>query len=505
MNSANSKTTSALSGKNSAPTQKRAGRATKAGKGTPAKHEPGEAVPPSPPAPPADTVSGFDPAAVAETHGIGWLGDKDKFSYLNAGEFVEVTERRLMKLLRGKVRAKPQEGEMESEADQLANHCVLQRQVDYVLGFLAGYRAGFHDFQGTRLLVRRSPRFIEPVKGECPFLLRYLQTQLPPDEAGVPQWFIFLAWLKRCVEDVRAGQPRQKQILILAGAKDSGKGRTQEQIITDCLCGRMADPIEYLTGETGFNADMFGASHLMSGDPAVSVKKDERQRFKQKLKQLAVSQWHRYHPKGKDAVLLAPVWATSISINLSPDDLALLPAPTADFADKVIMLKTATAEGLPGPDEAEQEKFRATIRREIPALLFFLLNEFDPLLPHDLRDRRYGVRSYENPAIRAAMQEERSEVQLLAMLDVAQPWLKSDKGFWVGKWTKLQAVLENDSETADELSRWVKHHNFTRNLGRLAEEEKDRVSYARHGNGGVWKIFPPKSPPAPDHPAADDV
>ncbi len=484
-----------VSAEKSPPPRKRAGRVSKTRQGIPAKHDPGPPLTSAENTPPQIMETGFDPAVFANEHGLGWLTEKDKFVIRDPkGEFVELSDRKFRKVLGGELRMKAQEGEVECDYDRLIKFLILHRQVDHVLSFLAGHRAGFYDFQGTRTLVKKAPQIIEQAEGDFGYLQRFIVSLLPVAEDGVPQWMLFCAWLKRGIEDVRAGRTRQSQILILAGARDTGKNRLQEQVITDCLDGRWSDPIDYLTGETGFNADMAGAAHLMSSDPASSLKKDERIKFKQRLKQMAVQSWHRIHPKGVSAVLLPPVWRVSISINTGPDDLALVPPATPDFADKAMILQTAKAEGLPGPDIEAQAEFRALIRRELPAFIHFLLHDFDALLPNHLRDSRYGVRSYEHPGVRASMQEERPEIQLLQMLDEAMPWLKGgDKGCWKGKWTALQALLEDDSETSGEMERWIKHNSLTRNLSRLAEEQPKRVSYARHGKkGGLWKIFPPQ-------------
>jgi hypothetical protein len=163
------------------------------------------------------------------------------------------------------------------------------------------------------------------------------------------------------------------------------------------------------------------------------------------------------------------------------------------------MTLTSKSEGLPGPAEDEKEQFRHTILAELPAFIHFLLHDFEALPPH-LSDDRFGVRSYEHPGIRACLQEQRPEVQLLQMLDDAMPWLKSDKDHWIGKWSALQELLENDSETSTSMERWLKHNPLIQNLSRLADEEPERIAYVRHGKkGGLWKVFPP-----PDEKSADD-
>ena len=480
----------------SPPARKRAGRVTKAGKGTPAKYEPGEAVPPSPPASPAGTVSGFDPAAVAEAHGLYRHNRKDGAYYLRApdGEFIALCWREVKQLLRGAVRQKPQEGEIDSESDRLQKHVLFHRRVDCVLDGLAGHRPGRYTFEGISFLVTKAPRLIEPAEGHFPLIEKFIAELLPDTGDGVLQWLLFCGWLKTAVEAVRAGAQRAGQLLILCGKADDGKSRLQHFLITPALGGRHAPPGKYLLGDTQFNSEMFAAEHLLMEDPASGLKKEDRQKFKQNLKGVAVNDSAPYHEKGRPAITLAPVWRLSLSLNDGPDDLAILPPPSVDFGEKTIMLRTSRPSCLPGASEEERKQFRDTIRAELPAFLFFLLNGLDCLLTPALRGSRFFVRSYENPTIREAMEEETPHFQLLEMLDAAQPWLKSEKGFWIGKASALRAVLEDDGDTSDDFGRWQKHNNLVRCLGRLRQDRPGRVSYVHHGDGGKWKVWPPEKP-----------
>lgn len=471
---------------------------SKSGKQSPAKLEPGKPAEPATRELTVLRLPDFDPAPVAEVLCIYRHNKKDGAYFIRAkdGEYLALSWREVLKLTRGMFRTKPQDGELFSEADVLQAHIIEHRRVDFVLDGLAGHQPGCHQFQGTRVLATKAPTIIEPLEGDFSTIQQFIHSLLPRAEDGVEQWILFCAWLKRAIEAVRAGKPSQGQILILAGSRGDGKSRLQEFIITPGLGGRSADPIAHLTNETQFNSECFGAEHLLSGDPASSMKKDDRAKFKQRLKQISVGDWQRYHEKGRPAVMLPPVWRLSISINLSPDDLALLPAGTSDFSEKVIMLQTAPASNLPGPSEEERAAFREAIARELPAFIDFLLHRFDCLIPVELRDNRFGVRSYEHPAIRAALHEERPEIQLLEFLDIAKPWCQSDKGHWCGKWHALQAILQDDPEISDEFARWLKHNPLIRNLSRLADETKPpvagRVGHGRSGKiGGVWKIYPP--------------
>jgi hypothetical protein len=107
-------------------------------------------------------------------------------------------------------------------------------------------------------------------------------------------------------------------------------------------------------------------------DTPASMKRDERNQFKQKLKGVAVNDSVKFHAKNRSAATLHPVWRLSMSLNKTPDDLAILPPPTSDWTEKSIMLATSRPAFLPSSDE-ERAEWRAAFKREMPAFLYYLL------------------------------------------------------------------------------------------------------------------------------------
>jgi hypothetical protein len=325
-------------------------------------------------------------------------------------------------------------------------------------------------------------------------ILALIRGLLPPDENGVDQAEIFLAWLQMAVRAVR-GEPRSGQLLLLVGKKGDGKSRLQHFVITPLLGGRSADPMPYLLGESQFNSEFFETEHLTSEDPAASIKRDARNQFKQKLKGVAVNDTARYHAKNRPAVTLRPVWRMSISLNDTPDDLAILPPPSSDWTEKTIMLSTKRPAFLPGASEAERREWREKLAEEMPAFLHYLLHVHETA--EEYRGPRFGVVSYEAPSIRAHLEEGAPWAQLLAEIDDWAPWIGQPGGYHKAKLHELEASLTSTSrDTWQGMERLLKRHSLAYLLRQIQAEQPERVSKSRtgtKGGGRYWLLWSPQA------------
>ena len=162
----------------------------------------------------------------------------------------------------------PEEGGL-SPADTVTIQVQDHRDVCYAAP-LAGRMAGFCEEGGHRFLVTDSPRFIPAVKGEWPTLRELLNNLFTKGEEGdKSQLDTVYTWLKGSIEALRAGRTKEAQCLAMAGPPQSGKSLFQK-IITRLLGGRAAKPYLFLSGKTPFNAELFGAEHLMLEDEHMS-------------------------------------------------------------------------------------------------------------------------------------------------------------------------------------------------------------------------------------------
>lgn len=443
-------------------------------------------------------VPAFDAAAVCDERGIYRQNKKDGAYFLRAadGEFVALAfaELKLFVRFAVKFKADVEAGEMESQIDILRRHIIGARRVDYVLEGYAGHAAGVYDCAGVRVLAVKGPRHLEPCAGDFSTITVFIRGLLPPDADGVDQAEVFLGWLQMAVRSVRGVARRSGQMLLLVGKKNDGKSRLQHFIITPLLGGRSADPADWLLGQSAFNSECFGSEHLLMEDTPASLKRDERNQFKQRLKGVAVNDTHRYHEKGRPAATLRPEWRLTMSLNDGPNDLALVPEPAQDWTEKAIMLYTARPEFLPATD-AERDEWRGALAREMPAFLHYLLHVHE--IQPEYWGGRFGVMSYENPAIRRHLEDAAPWAEVLAVIDELQPWTGSaGGGVWKGKLHEVEAMLTDS--TCDDwqaMERLLKKHSLPWLLRQIMSEKPERLGKSRtgtKGGGRYWLIFPPK-------------
>ena len=229
-------------------------------------------------------------------------------------------------------------------------------------GLLAGHREGFYEQNGTRFLVTESPSLIDPSAGDWPVLRAFLTGLLGGDDE---QPIVFMAWAKFAVKALRFSNRQPGQALVLAGPAGCGKSLLQG-LITEILGGRSAKAALFLTGRTDFNAELFGAEHLVLEDEFMSTKISERQRLGAGVKALAVNELHPCHRKGSTIVNLRPLWRVSISVNDDPEALLVLPPMDDHVQDKFILLRCVKADlPMPTTTAEEQRVFRATLSREL--------------------------------------------------------------------------------------------------------------------------------------------
>ena len=403
----------------------------------------------------------WDVARVVESINAYWVnGEGGNFQMRDRGEdWLLVPEAKLeLALMRRGVPDYTVDGEPISRLSQAVMHTMEHRMLHAAVEALAGYEAGVHEVkEGNRLLVRRGPKLLKPVQGEWPVIQAFIEgmlafepeTETPALEKGrMIQIQVFHWWMARAVENFYCspGMRLNSQILIMAGPHGCGKSRLQHMVITPLVGGRSADPSRYLFGGTEFNGDWMGKEHLLVEDPRPSMKMLDRLQFAQILKGLAVNEDLSFHKKSKDAFGVSPEFLVSITINDDPDSLRILPPLTPDFEDKVMLLHV-TKRPLPMPTRTAQERlaFQKAVRDELPAYLWFLLN--DCPVPTEWQSERFGVRHYHEPNLRLHLWEDSPPAELLALIDCAQ--VEVDRIGGVGNYRSL--FVSSRSMTGEEL------------------------------------------------------
>jgi len=430
-------------------------------------------------------------------------GRKSFWTTNSRGGWIEVSETSLRRLLRNQgFRSKLVEGESLSEVDKKLNEIVLEQDVAYA-GPLAGHVSGLLECYGNRILVTTSPKLIEPSVGDWP-TLRKLLDGLLVDDAHDQRAYVF-GWLKLSFESIRSGRIRPAPAMILAGPRDCGKSLLQK-LFTEILGGRVAKPYRYMSGRTEFNAELFGAEHLMIEDETPCVDLRSRRNLGAHIKAFTVNDSQSCHPKGRQAVTLAPFWRVSISVNDEPENLMILPPLTDSdqdsLADKIILLR-ARKPVMPMPSESldDREAFWSKLRSELPAFLHFLENWE---IPEHVRHSRFGIKTWQHPQLLAALDALAPETRLLVLIDeviFASPIefgaaKAVSKDSWNGTAEQLESSLGN-SQFGHEARRLLSWPNAAGTyLGRLAGKYPNRVKPDRTSAARKWSIYRSKEPMA---------
>jgi len=380
--------------------------------------------------------------------------------------------------------SKTAEGETLCPKDRAIDHIETRCAVGYA-DPLAGYPVGLHEVHGEKILVTVSARHIEPKEGNWETLRAVFEGLLGAEQCGH-----FYAWLQVGIESLRAGRMRPGQALVIAGEPQCGKSLVQA-LVTELLGGRVASPYSYMTHKTNFNSDLFKAEHQAIEDKAESPHPAMRKAFAAEIKNTTVNRAQRCEKKNREALTLYPFWRLSITLNDDAPSLQVLPQLESGLRDKLILLK---AKAFPLPVDTSQpageELLWKTLTDELPAFIFYLLNDFK--IPDDWRDARFGVRAYHNPYILALMDSTSSEHKLLELIDGCDLWGMLPLDPWEGRAAELEErLIDRYGRTA---SRLLSYDSACGQYLAMLGARTDRVtSRILHGHT-LWKITPPPSP-----------
>ncbi|QYM80694.1 hypothetical protein K0B96_08875 [Horticoccus luteus] len=422
--------------------------------------------------PPSPPLAFFDPPRNAY-----WFQN-------SRGGWITLPEAALKRQLRPYLSNKAAETARLSPLDEHINKLQTECDVAYA-GPLAGAPPGLREYESRRLLITEGPQIIEPVPGEWPVLSLVLENLLV-DERGDQRPY-FYGWLKIARESLIAQVHRPGQALVLAGQHDSGKSLVQN-LITPLLGGRAAKPYGWMTGATDFNAELFGAEHLVIEDEFASTDIRARRNFGAQIKSVTVNSLQKCHQKNRTALSLEPFWRVTITVNDEPENLMVLPPFDDSVADKIILLR-ANKRPMPMPTATYEERkaFMATLTAELPAFCHFLSAY---AIPAEHVSHRFGITHYHHPDLLNALDELAPETRLLQLLETAIT------ESWTGSQAQLEALLTGpDAETAYEARRLFSFPNACGvYLARLAKKRPDAVRYRRTGTSRTWTIWPDREP-----------
>ncbi len=379
-----------------------------------------------------------------------------------------------------------------SELDNLVLHISLNCAVDYA-GPLAGYQRGFMENNGQPTLVTRSFQIPDQAKGKFDIIKAAIDQQLGPTEAdGIDQRDYLFGWWKHSLECLLNGYKKNLGMcLTLAGARGCGK-TIIKTLIRDSLGGREKQVYKFLSGQTQFNGGLEGFECWTMDDDQSQTDARMRDSMAAKIKKIVADPVYQIEPKNKQAFDLEIFRRLIICVNDEPEKLLVLPQLTDDLVDKILVLRCKAPLDpnnpmpMPTVTPLQQDAFGDKLREQLPAFMYWLLNEYE--IPKDLYGR-FGIKHFQHPEIRRHLFE---LSPLVPLMDMIYRVLFDQKlyDYWQGTVSQLRvALLDKDAPLTSREQSSVRGVNwFGSQLKRIHEEHPERYEMRKCASGRIWHI-----------------
>jgi hypothetical protein len=360
---------------------------------------------------------------------------------------------------------------MEKEMTRIQD----EQNVSYV-GPLAGWPIGIHKHSDDKFLVTKAAMPLTTKDIQCDMLIKIGEAAL-----GEEQFEWFKGFIRTRRDAIRNRIFTPSPVAIFAGPAHSYKSFMQ-RLITELLGGRMARPWRYMSGQTSFNGDLYGAEHLCIEDDAPPTDSATQTKIGSHIKSLLFSNDLSAHFKGRDAVYLKPIWTMSMSTNDEPSNLLCIPPIDESLDDKIALLKTSCIIFPWDDDKHKQTWMREHFLEEVQGLAHII--DQHVIRPEWHNDRTI-IKAYKNSDLLNMINNISPEEQLLNMIDVIA------KGA-----TIIGKAIEIDLQIRARFSRQTEkiadtHWKIGVLLGKLAKKHPRRVTRKTIRGSAEWTILPP--------------
>lgn len=362
----------------------------------------------------------------------------------------------------------------------------LQRESNVVFaGPVAGRTVGIHKMAGRRVLVTNS---VVPLAGPSSGAYEGLEGVFFP-MLGAEQYSRLLLWIHYARRRLLRGEWHPLPALVLVGPPSAGKSYLQF-VISKLLGGRIAKPALFMQGATNFNGDLFGAEHLVFEDESARCDSKSRHSIGEKIKELLFCSTVNCHAKNRQGISLEPIWALSMSINSSPENLMVLPPVDEALADKMLILKCEARPRLVPDDRDETEWLTEIAILESPAFARMIDDLEMTTMDPSMLSPRTNVAGWQNPEILREMRDLAPEGKFLSLIDSVL-FDKADADSWEGSAEDLALRLRESrfNAQAEKLLSWPTAAGVF--LGRLASQNPERFIYCRNAKNRIWTIHAP--------------
>jgi len=373
-----------------------------------------------------------------------------------------------------------------SDLDLLLTHVSLDCSVVYA-GPIAGFRRGLILNNGHRMLCTREAEIIKPIKGEFPTVWKLLNQMFGEGTEdlkndGDDQLPYILGWWKHSLECLAGKYGDQRGLcMVFAGAAGCGKSLLKT-LISETLGGRECKPYRYMTGNENFCGEFLGSELWVIDDEQASTRARDRSEFGANIKMAVADEKYRIRGMMKGGVVLKMYRRLLVCVNREPERLQVLPSLDADIQDKISVL-LAHNHPMPMPVGSPEEKdvFKKTLSEELPAFVWWLLNEHE--ISPDLFGR-FGIIHYHHPDLCSDLFEvSRDREFWLQVLRVLKASVFSCDDFcgatwyWCGAANELYELMANEENTPlsrNEVSKLPWSNSIGKALAKISKQMPDR-------------------------------
>lgn len=404
-----------------------------------------------------------------------WFDGKDYWTERSKDSWMPITRADAVTRLKvNGVSDKIPKGTTSSEVDRVI---IGVQQQNYIVGAgpFINYPPGIITLDDQRVLNISTLKLVTPVKGDIehfPFLWNFLTGFFAHAEAQPLHHF--LAWTQRFLRALTSHQRLMGHALFICGPRDSGKTLISERILKPLFGNKTACPMDFFTGDTTFNDDVFRATLLTINDEDAPKNDAARTKFLSRVKAIVVNPFHRFSAKFRTPLTLEWCGRFIATLNDEPGAVGLLPEVNHSTEDKMMYFRAVPYAGRWG----SQQETEAYIARELPYFAWWLLNEYEA--PEDIIvSGRMGIKYYYDPDI---LRISRQQAFSFNLSELIREWTRTSSTWegiseWTGTPTGLLSEVNlNDATTS--IARGWSQHSVARSLTALARTENSGVKFA---------------------------
>jgi hypothetical protein len=365
----------------------------------------------------------------------------------------------------------PDGSSMEKEMTRIQD----EQNISYA-GPLAGWPVGIHKHSDDKILVTTAARPLTTKDTQCNVLLKIVTSVLGEEQF---EWFKGLMKTRR--EAIRNRMFIPGPIVIFVGPAKSYKSFIQ-RLITELLGGRLARPWRYMSGQTTFNGDLFGAEHLCIEDDAPPTDSATQTKIGSHIKSLLFADNLSAHFKGFDATYLKPIWTMSMSTNDEPSNLLCIPPIDESLEDKIALLKTICIDSPWTDDKHKKTWMDEHFLEEVQGLAHIIDQQE---IRSEWRNDRTIIKAYKNSDLLNIINNISPEEQLLNIIDETAKGTTT-KGKAIQIDFKIRAKFPRQTEKIAD-TQW----RIGVLLGKLARKHPRRVTKKTIRGSTEWTVLPP--------------